>query len=93
MLFGREELYKRYLTLQGRVKHTSSLAAVAGTSMDVTGAGPDLIKERDQLEADLVASDFPGGIAGFANLSTITRSRFSARRWPTRWMCSSSTST
>jgi hypothetical protein len=61
-LFGREELYKRYLTLLARFKRTSILAVVAGTS----GVSADLIKERDQLEADLVASDFPGGIAGFA---------------------------
>ena len=65
-LFGREELYKRYLALLGHFKRTSSLAAVAGMSTDAIGVSPDLIKERDQLEADLVASDFPGGIAGFA---------------------------
>jgi len=64
-LFGREELYKRYLTLLGHFKRTSSLAAVAGMSADAIGVSPDLIKERDQLEADLVASDFPGGIADF----------------------------
>lgn len=65
-LFGREELYKRYLTLLGHFKDKSLLAAVASVSPDDIGVSPGLIKERDQLEADLVASGFPGGIAGFA---------------------------
>ena len=65
-LFGREELYKRYLTMLEHFKGTSILAAVVGVSPDDIRVSPDLIKERDQLEADLVASDFPGGIAAFA---------------------------
>ena len=39
---------------------------MVGVSPDDIRVSPDLIKERDQLEADLVASDFPGGIAAFA---------------------------
>ncbi|HEY7269446.1 MAG TPA: DUF4157 domain-containing protein [Dehalococcoidia bacterium] len=65
-LFGREELYKRYLALLGHFKNMKRLAALAGTSADAIGVSPGLIKERDQLEADLVASGFPGGIADFA---------------------------
>lgn len=64
-LFGREALYKRYRTLLAHLQDQNNLLATAGTSTDQAGVSSDWIKERDQLDADLVAAEVPGGLKGF----------------------------
>lgn len=67
-LFGREALYKRYVDLKAKLKKTGALLAVAGTTVETAGVSPDLIKERDELQADLIQAGFPGGIPEFEQL-------------------------
>lgn len=67
-LFGREALYKRYVDLKAKLKKTGALLAVAGTTVEAAGVSPDLIKERDELQADLIQAGFPGGIPEFEQL-------------------------
>ncbi|MGV3724999.1 MAG: AHH domain-containing protein, partial [Actinomycetota bacterium] len=64
-LFGRDVLYKRYLALLKALGKAQNTAAVAGTSIQVIGVSPDLIKERDDLHADLIQAGFPGGLDEF----------------------------
>jgi hypothetical protein len=64
-LSGRDTFYQRYRDLLAGVRRSQSLAAAAGTSIEVTGVSPDLIKARDELDADLINAGFAGGIDGF----------------------------
>ena len=64
-LFGRDALYKRYQALLKALGKPQLAAAVAGTTVQVTGISPDLIKERDDLHADLIQAGFPGGLSDF----------------------------
>jgi Bacterial toxin 4 len=71
-LFGLDDLYsnyQRYLNLLSTTSFNASLAGVSPrTAGMAAGSLPTIERMRKELEADLIASGFPGGIADFEAL-------------------------
>ncbi|MGV3721107.1 MAG: DUF4157 domain-containing protein, partial [Actinomycetota bacterium] len=64
-LFGRDAFYKRYQELRSKFVKINYLAAFTGNVVQAIEIDPALLKERDQLHADLIQAGFPRGIFDF----------------------------
>jgi hypothetical protein len=64
-LFSLDSLYERYRAVIAKMNREASLAAAMGTDLNTIGASPELIKMRDELNADLIKAGFPGGTTEF----------------------------